>query len=58
MRELSRGIGLVLMDGVGGAALRTSLQLTAPALQSGAWLQIGAEYQQRTTFHRLRPNGL
>jgi aspartyl-tRNA(Asn)/glutamyl-tRNA(Gln) amidotransferase subunit A len=50
--------GLFMMNGVGEAGLPTSLQLTGRALGEGTLLAIGARYQQRTTFHRLKPNGL
>jgi len=50
--------GLFLMNGLGEAGLPTSLQLTGRALGEATLLEIGIQYQQRTTFHRLRPNGL
>ena len=50
--------GLFMMNGRGEAGLPTSLQLTGRALGEAALLEIGMQYQQRTTFHRLRPNGL
>jgi aspartyl-tRNA(Asn)/glutamyl-tRNA(Gln) amidotransferase subunit A len=50
--------GLFMMNGQGEAGLPTSLQLTGRALGEAALLEIGMQYQQRTTFHRLRPNGL
>jgi aspartyl-tRNA(Asn)/glutamyl-tRNA(Gln) amidotransferase subunit A len=50
--------GLFLMNGQGEAGLPTSLQLTGRALSEATLLEIGMQYQQRTTFHRLRPNGL
>ena len=50
--------GLFMMNGVGEAGLPTSLQLTGRTLGEAVLLAIGAQYQQRTTFHRLRPNGL
>jgi|GEM_PF-4975502 len=42
----------------GEAELPTSLQLTGRPLGEGGLLEIGMQYQQRTTFHRLQPNGL
>ena len=50
--------GLFMMNGLGEAGLPTSLQLTGRAITEGGLLEIGMQYQQRTTFHRLRPNGL
>jgi aspartyl-tRNA(Asn)/glutamyl-tRNA(Gln) amidotransferase subunit A len=50
--------GLFMMNGLGEAGLPTSLQLTGRALGDSVLLAVGAEYQQRTTFHRLKPNGL
>jgi aspartyl-tRNA(Asn)/glutamyl-tRNA(Gln) amidotransferase subunit A len=50
--------GLFMMNGLGEAGLPTSLQLTGRATAEGGLLEIGMQYQQRTTFHRLRPNGL
>jgi Asp-tRNA(Asn)/Glu-tRNA(Gln) amidotransferase A subunit family amidase len=47
-----------MMNGLGEAGLPTSLQLTGRATAEGGLLEIGMQYQQRTTFHRLRPNGL
>jgi aspartyl-tRNA(Asn)/glutamyl-tRNA(Gln) amidotransferase subunit A len=50
--------GLFLMNGVGQASLPTSLQLTGRALSEESLLAIGIRYQERTSFHRLRPPGL
>jgi aspartyl-tRNA(Asn)/glutamyl-tRNA(Gln) amidotransferase subunit A len=50
--------GLFMMNGLGESGLPTSLQLTGRARNESILLEIGTRYQQRTTFHRLRPNGL
>jgi Asp-tRNA(Asn)/Glu-tRNA(Gln) amidotransferase A subunit family amidase len=49
---------LFLLNGAGESGLPTSLQLTGRARNESVLLEIGIEYQRRTTFHRLRPNGL
>jgi aspartyl-tRNA(Asn)/glutamyl-tRNA(Gln) amidotransferase subunit A len=50
--------GLFLINGTGESGLPTSLQLTGRALSEHTLLSIGQRYQQRTSFHRLRPPGL
>ncbi len=56
--NLSGVPGLFLMNGVGEGGLPTSLQLTGRALGEEPLLAIGIRYQERTSFHRLRPPGL
>jgi len=46
-----------MMNGTGEQDLPTSLQLTARAQTEATLLEIGMQYQARTTFHRRRPPG-
>jgi len=49
---------LFLPNGFGEAGLPTSLQLTGRARSEATLLQLGMQFQARTTFHRRRPPGL
>lgn len=50
--------GLFVVNGLGEGGLPTSLQFTGRAGAEGMLLELGMQFQARTTHHRLRPAGL
>jgi aspartyl-tRNA(Asn)/glutamyl-tRNA(Gln) amidotransferase subunit A len=49
--------GLFVVNGLGEGGLPTSLQLTGRAGTEGLLLELGMQFQARTTHHQLRPAG-